>query len=621
MTHQDDHREHAEEVTTSPKTDLPPESPATSDDDEGSEETQEIVSKRGVQRVLSYEEFDDAPWEPRLREAIHKLGWKTPTPIQSLCLPHAFNGSDVAGFAQTGTGKTAVFLLTIAQKILTLPERPENAIEHVCHPYAVVLSPTRELAMQITQDAEGLLNDLSIKTLAVFGGVDYEKQARILRSGVDLIVATPGRLKDYYEKGIVSLESCKVFICDEVDRMFDMGFIADVEYFMSRLPEEVPVQKLIFSATTNDDVKELAFKYLDRPEYIAANPEELTPENIEQHFVIAEAPNKLRVMLGMLQDHNPSRSIIFTNTKLTAEWLQYKLSHNGVEADLLTGDLPQRKRISLIDKIKAGNLKALIATDVASRGLHIKDITHVYNFDLPEEAANYVHRIGRTARAGAHGASYSLVCEDYGENLRGIESLLGDKYPIKCEWYDERYLQISDNAGNPFEDRMRGRRNPESEDSMSEQDNDNNQEQREGGRREHGGERGRRHGGGGHHHGRRDRHEGRHGGGGESRHEGRREGRHGGGEGRHEGRRDHRHEGQRPPREGGQGQQEHQQRFDGEGGQRGRRRRGGRGRGRDRFEPRRDQQPAAHTARPSSGVSVGGLIKRIFGAFFKKKND
>jgi ATP-dependent RNA helicase RhlB len=306
------------------------------------------------------------------------------------------------------------------------------------------------LALQISADAELLFNQLNISCMAVFGGVDYEKQAQRIKAGIDVIVATPGRLKDYYQKKILSAKDCCLFICDEADRMLDMGFIEDVEFFLSKLSPET--QKLLFSATTNEKVKELAFEYLESPKYISANPEIITPERIEQHAVIADSSQKLQVMIGLLQDHKPVCSVIFVNTKIVAEWLNYKLNGNGIECDLITGDLPQKKRIALISKIKAGQVKALIATDVASRGLHISDINYVYNFDLPDEPANYVHRIGRTARAGASGSAYSLVCEDYGHNLIDIEKYLGENVKIQTEWFPESYLQIEDKAGNPYKD-------------------------------------------------------------------------------------------------------------------------------------------------------------------------
>lgn len=415
----------------------------------------EELSLEDADRPITLEEtpltrvatFDEAGVHPEIRKAVEKLGWKAPTEIQGYCLPFTLHGRDLAGFAQTGTGKTGVFLITSAHRILTARDKGEPLPKPSC----IILTPTRELAMQVEQDAQGLFQSLGIKSLAVFGGVDYEKQAKALREGVDVVVATPGRLKDYTKKKVLDLSSTSMFVCDEADRMFDMGFIEDVVYFFDRVPENA--QKLLFSATTNDSVKELAFEYLNKPEYISATPESITPDKIEQHAIICEAKQKLRVMLGLLQDHNPKCSIIFTNTKIAAEWLHYKLQGNGLDTDLITGDLPQRKRISLIKRIKDGQVKALIATDVASRGLHISDVTHVYNFDLPDDASNYVHRIGRTARAGARGFSYSLVCEDYGDNLKGINDLLGNELALRALWYDERYDRIEDKAGDPFADK------------------------------------------------------------------------------------------------------------------------------------------------------------------------
>ncbi|NDE13467.1 DEAD/DEAH box helicase [bacterium] len=421
--------------------------------DDFEDESRVVAADEGASESLT--SFAEAPLTDSLRQAIAELGWKQPTPVQGMCLPLTLIGRDVAGFAQTGTGKTGVFLISTAQRILEHRATGGGSptAGGAAHPLALVLAPTRELAMQIEQDAQNLFGRLGISSIAVFGGIDYDKQAKRLKEGVDVIIATPGRLKDYFEKKLIRLEQCKIFVCDEADRMFDMGFIEDVEFFLGKLPEDV--QKLLFSATTNDEVKELAFEYLDKPAYISVNPETLTPENIEQHAIIVDAPNKLKVMLGMLREHKPTCCIIFTNTKLTAEWLHYKLSHNGVDVDLITGDLPQRKRIQLIHKIKEGKVKALIATDVASRGLHISRITHVYNFDLPQEPANYVHRIGRTARAGAKGSSFSLICDDYGENFAPIKDLLGEQFPVKSKWYDTAYDSVVDEAGNPFEERIR----------------------------------------------------------------------------------------------------------------------------------------------------------------------
>ena len=398
--------------------------------------------------------FEALNLHPNLIASVNKLGWKSPTPVQGMCLPLTTQGRDVAGFAQTGTGKTGVFLLTLAQRLLSKPANEDQKRSA----RAVVLAPTRELAMQISDDAKSIFEPNNLKITAVFGGVDYEKQAKLLQNGIDVIVATPGRLKDYVQKKIVDLSQIEVFICDEADRMFDMGFIEDVEFFLDKISEDA--QKLLFSATTNDDVKELAFEYLNNPEYISVNPEEITPEKIIQKAIHVNATNKLQVMLGLLKDQNPECAIIFTNTKLTAEWLAFKLEGNGVEVDLMSGSLPQSKRIQLIKKIKEGKINALIATDVASRGLHIKRVSHVYNFDIPDDPSNYIHRIGRTARAGAKGMAVSLVCDDYGQNFPAGVELLGDSAHFQSEWYDAKYLEIEDKAGNPFEGREREKHAP-----------------------------------------------------------------------------------------------------------------------------------------------------------------
>lgn len=419
--------------------------------DDNHTDEQEDIPRPALHRL---ESFEGANLSPDLLSILKKSGWSKPTDVQALCLPHTLSGRDVAGFAQTGTGKTGVFLITTSQRFLNEysgenASKKQNTLDRKAAPFCVVIAPTRELALQIQGDSEHLLGDLGISSVAIFGGVDYEKQTKKLNEGVDIIIATPGRLIDFYQKQMIDLSLCRIFVCDEVDRMFDMGFIDDVEFFLNRLPDDV--QKLIFSATTNPNVEELAFKYLDKPEYISVNPEKLTPEAIEQHAVICESATKLKVMVGLFREHKPSCAIIFTNTKITAEWLHYKLVNNGIEADLITGDLPQKKRIRLIERIKKGELKVLIATDVASRGLHIACVTHVYNFDLPDEPANYIHRVGRTARSGNKGNAYSLVCEDYGHNLMHINELLGPELALKSEWFDSSRVDFVDRAGNPFE--------------------------------------------------------------------------------------------------------------------------------------------------------------------------
>lgn len=552
-----------------------------------------------VEPDLSFDSFEEAGLDPGLLAAINKLGWTKPTAIQSLCLPYTTAGKDLAGFAQTGTGKTGVFLISIAQQVLKMRAL---GTDHIKQPVAIVLSPTRELAMQIESDAQGLFETLGIRSLAVFGGVDYEKQARALQEGVDVVVATPGRLKDFAQKRVVNIGNCKIFVCDEADRMFDMGFIDDVKFFFDKLTEDT--QRLLFSATTSPNVGELAFEYLNKPKYISATPESITPESIEQKAILCESGRKLQVMIGLLREHNPACAIVFTNMKITAEWLQFKLNGNGFESDLITGDLPQRKRIDLIKRIKAGQVKALIATDVASRGLHIAGVTHVYNFDLPDDASNYIHRVGRTARAGAKGLAVSLVCEDYGENLKAINDLLGP-LAMKSEWYNSDYDNIKDEAGNPFPNRS----------SRPSQRRDGDQRGGRSGGRDHGQRRDRNAGGSGGQ--RRDRPQG-----GQDQRPRRDGQRHAQGQG-----------GDQRPRQDGQRSQ---------GGERGNQQRGGRGRGRDQqgrdrqqqrnrgeqpHEPRQ-QQPQRHQHQPQAAAKAAeapktftGLVKKIFSTIFGAKSD
>lgn len=400
---------------------------------------------------MSDSTFNSFAIDENLISAIHKLDWKEPTPVQSSCLPLTLNGKDVAGFAQTGTGKTGVFLITIAHKLLSHSNEnaaPEDKGKRKVAPTAVVVTPTRELAIQIHEDAERIFNHLSLSSTVVFGGENWTKQVQKLAKNPQLIVGTTGRLIDLVKRKEIDLTQCKIFVCDEADRMFDMGFIADIEYLYERLTDGV--QKLLFSATTNDQVEELAFQYLDEPEYVFLNQDELTPDAIDQELVLCDSSNKLRVMIGLLKDHNPACAIIFTNTKLTAEWLHYKLNNNGFSTELITGNLPQTKRTALIKKIKQGNVNCLIATDVASRGLHISGVTHVYNFDIPNDPSNYIHRIGRTARAGSSGKAISLLCEQYSDLLMPIKNLLGGDLP-KASWFDSKYLEIEDKADNPLD--------------------------------------------------------------------------------------------------------------------------------------------------------------------------
>ncbi len=379
-----------------------------------------------------------------VKAALRRVKYHKPTEVQALCLPHTLEGKDVAGFAQTGTGKTAVFLITAAHRLLN--EQLKSGEKGA--PAVLVLVPTRELAAQIEAEAASLYAELKINTMSVFGGSsDIDKQTRALQKKVDVVVATPGRLFDLHRQGAVSFESVGLLVCDEADRMLDMGFIDDVEKVLSMVAENS--QKMFFSATGSEKVHELAFEYLNNPEYIETTPEQITPERITQWCYAARAEEKFLVLLGSIRKENPTCAIVFTNTKVVAEWVGFKLASNGIEAEALTGDIPQNRRMALIKQIKEGQLKVLVATDVLSRGLHVPGLSHVYNFDVPDEAESFIHRIGRTARAGEKGNAITLVCEDYGYNMGAVEDLLG--FPVPVRPIESAFLSTEDKSEFPFD--------------------------------------------------------------------------------------------------------------------------------------------------------------------------
>lgn len=398
------------------------------------------VPEPDVEVTFSYLGFND-----QILEAIRKQNFHKPTRVQALCLPHTLDGKDVAGFAQTGTGKTAVYLLSAAHKLLN----QENRVVNPHKPQVLVIVPTRELADQVSQDARKLLATLKLKTAAMFGGVDVERHVNELNQPLDIVVATPGRLLDLHRSKHLEFDDLQMLVIDECDRMFDMGFVDDVEYVLRHLPAE-RVQKLLFSATGSEKVKELAFEYLENPEYIETDPVRITPEKISQVAYAVTAEEKFLTLMGHLRAHNPECAIVFTNTKVVAEWIGYKLACNGLNVEVLTGDLPQRKRMSLIKKIKEGKCNLLVATDVLSRGLHVANLSHVYNFDIPDDAESFIHRIGRTARAGATGHAITLICDDYGYNMGAVEKLLGFNIPLAP--VPQAFLNAEDRSDYPFDE-------------------------------------------------------------------------------------------------------------------------------------------------------------------------
>ncbi len=362
-----------------------------------------------------------------VQQGIDAVGFTVCTPIQEQVLPLALAGKDVAGQAQTGTGKTAAFLITIFTRLLRhrAPPLPEPA------PRALVIAPTRELVAQILYDAQELGRFTGLTMQAVYGGIDYHKQRELLRHGCDLLIGTPGRLIDYFKQHVYTLRRAEVLVIDEADRMFDMGFIADLRFLLRRLPPYQKRQSMLFSATLSYEVMELAYEHMNDPLRVAVTPEQVTAENMTHRLYHVGKHEKLALLLGLLQREQPVRTLVFVNTKRAAEWLERRLSDNGIAARAITGDLDQRVRLRLVRDFKSGDLPILIATDVASRGLHIEDVSHVINYDLPQDPENYVHRVGRTARAGASGTAISLACEEYVESLEGIEQLTGFKVPVE----------------------------------------------------------------------------------------------------------------------------------------------------------------------------------------------
>jgi ATP-dependent RNA helicase RhlB len=375
---------------------------------------------------LSQLTFDSLNVPDSVKRGIAELGFTRATPIQAQTLPVALAGRDVAGQAQTGTGKTAAFLVALFNRLLTdpgVPTRPVNA------PRAIVIAPTRELAVQIHSDALAIGKYTGLKQAIVFGGVDYEKQRRILEDGVDVLIGTPGRIIDYFKQHVFDLRHIQVAVMDEADRMFDLGFIKDIRFILRRLPHPNLRLTMMFSATLSHRVMELAYEHMNNPELIRIEPDKMTVDRVKQVLYFPATEEKIPLLMGLLRRIDARRTMVFVNTKRIAEVLERTLTANGFVAQALSGDVPQTKRLKMMRDFHNGEIAVLIATDVASRGLHIPDVSHVFNFDLPNDAEDYVHRIGRTARAGAEGDAISFGCEEYAISLPDIERYIGHQIP------------------------------------------------------------------------------------------------------------------------------------------------------------------------------------------------
>jgi ATP-dependent RNA helicase RhlB len=375
---------------------------------------------------LSQLTFDSLTIPESVKRGVAELGFTRATPIQAQTLPVALAGRDVAGQAQTGTGKTAAFLVALFNRLLNDPGAPNRPINA---PRAIVISPTRELAVQIHSDALAIGKYTGLKQAIVFGGVDYDKQRRILEEGVDVLIGTPGRIIDYFKQHVFDLRHIQVAVLDEADRMFDLGFIKDIRFILRRLPHPTLRLNMMFSATLSHRVMELAYEHMNNPELIRIEPDKMTVDRVTQVLYFPSSDEKIPLLMGLLRRIDARRTMVFVNTKRIAEVLERTLTANGFVAQALSGDVPQNKRLKMMRDFHSGEIAVLIATDVASRGLHIPDVSHVFNFDLPNDAEDYVHRIGRTARAGADGDAISFGCEEYAISLPDIERYIGHQIP------------------------------------------------------------------------------------------------------------------------------------------------------------------------------------------------
>jgi ATP-dependent RNA helicase RhlB len=369
------------------------------------------------------------PMPDEVRWGIAEAGFVFATPIQAKTLPITLPGRDVAGQAQTGTGKTAAFLITIFSRLLQKPA------PGALGPRALIVAPTRELVAQIRADAEVLGRHTGLATLAVFGGMDYRLQREAVKRVPDVLVGTPGRLLDYEQQGAVTFRHAEILVIDEADRMFDMGFIRDLRRILRRCPPYHRRQTMLFSATLSVRVMELAYEHTNNAEKVEIEPERVLAHGITEVLYHVSSTEKFRLLLGLLEREGGSRVLIFVNRRTTAADLVRGLSANGYPTRALAGNVPQDRRLKMLEEFKDGRLAVLVATDVASRGLHIEGVSHVINYDLPEDSEDYVHRIGRTGRAGALGTAVSFACDDYVFSLDAIEKRVGRKIPV--EWPPE----------------------------------------------------------------------------------------------------------------------------------------------------------------------------------------
>ena len=368
--------------------------------------------------------FSELKLEPTVVTGLESMGFEYCTSIQAKSLPILLTGKDIAGQAQTGEGKTIAFLAATFHHLLQKKDVKHN------QPRALIMAPTRELAIQIHRDAIEMAKSTGLRLGCVYGGEGYESQRQELEQGVDILIGTCGRLIDYLKQGVYNLNNIEAVVLDEADRMFDLGFIKDIRYMFGKMPAATARLSMLFSATLSFRVKELAFEHMNDPDSVEVEPDQKTNIRISEELFYPSNEDKMPLLQTIIEEDWPEKAIIFANTKHVCEKIHAHLDADKIRVGMLTGDVIQKKRLKILEQFTEGQLDVLVATDVAARGLHIPAVTHVFNYDLPDDCEDYVHRIGRTGRAGATGHAISLACEQYVFNLPAIETYIEHALPV-----------------------------------------------------------------------------------------------------------------------------------------------------------------------------------------------
>ncbi len=376
---------------------------------------------------LTNQKFCEFPLDNLVLKGLESAGFEYCTPIQSLSLPLLLQGKNIAGQAQTGTGKTIAFLSGLFHYLLTQSPLPQR---QATQPRALILAPTRELAVQIHHDAGSLSHATGLKLGLLFGGQGYEKQSTVLSKGVDIVIGTPGRVIDFYKQKVLSLSGIQAFVLDEADRMFDLGFMKDLQFLLRNMPAAHVRLNMLFSATLSMRVQELGYEYMGQPVHVRVETQQKIGQRIQEELFYPSNEDKKRLLLTLIEEDWPEKGIIFANTKISCEAICAQMQAEQHRVGLLTGDIPQKVRLLVLEQFADGVLDFLVATDVAARGLHIPEVSHVFNYDLPDDPEDYVHRIGRTGRAGSSGHAISFACEDYAINLPAIEAYIEHSIPV-----------------------------------------------------------------------------------------------------------------------------------------------------------------------------------------------